>query len=157
MQRASYTKVDCGEGYVYLVKARGFHGLLSPLLGRYKIGLTNNPRRRLHELNSEQAPCPIVGVRNIAVKDNAAVERALHQRFAKQRRHGEWFDFWAWELPLVDAAFNRAEKPLSAKVSKIAIAGMAILILGAGGIGFAIASTNSLGGSDTLKIVEPIR
>ena len=158
MERASYTKVDCGEGYVYLVKAKGFHGrLLSPLLGRYKIGLTNNPERRLNELNSQQAPCPIVGIRNIAVRDNATVERALHQKFAKQRRHGEWFDFWVWELPLVEMAYDRAEKPLSAKVSKIAIAGMAILVLGAGGIGFAIASTNSPERGDTLRVVEPIK
>ena len=97
-------------GYVYLMKAQGFHGILSPLLGRYKIGLTNNPSRRLAELNSEQAPCPIVGIRYIQVEDNLAVEQELHRKFKSDRRYGEWFDFWIWQMPLVHVAYGRKAK-----------------------------------------------
>lgn len=94
-------------GFVYLVEAKGFHGILSPIRKRRKIGLTNSPDRRLEELNGSQSPCPIVGIRYIQVWDNAEVERSLHKKFAKNRKHGEWFDFWLWELPLVAIAYER--------------------------------------------------
>lgn len=132
---------------MYLVEAEGFHGWLwSWICKRRKIGLSNNPRRRLRELNSEQAPCPIIGVRYIAVKDNATVEKALHQRFKKNRKHGEWFDFWIWELPIVEAAFDQAENP-SRVFGKLAIAGIMITVLGIGGISFILASSLNSGGT----------
>ena len=104
-----YMSQDAGDGFVYLVEAKGFHGILSPIKKRLKIGLSNNPERRLRELNSEQAPCQIVGIRYIKVMSNATVETRLHKHFARNRRHGEWFDFWVWELPLVNRAYDRAK------------------------------------------------
>lgn len=108
-----YVKRDEGEGFVYLVRARGFHGILSPLLKREKIGLTNNPERRLRELNSEQAPCEIEGIRYIQVDNNAKVEAELHKRFARNRVHGEWFDFMIWERPIVHFAFDCYVDPMA--------------------------------------------
>lgn len=105
-----YMTKDQGSGYVYLMEAEGFHGVLSPWLKRCKIGLSNNPERRLRELNSEQAPCRVVGIRYIKVLDNARTEKQLHRQFAINRKHGEWFDFWIWELPKVNKAFDKAKR-----------------------------------------------
>lgn len=98
------------KGYVYLVKAEGFHGVLSPIKGRYKIGLTNNPERRLIELNGAQAPCLIIGLKYIEVENNALVEKELHQKFSSDRKYGEWFDFYVWQIPLVHIAYDRYAK-----------------------------------------------
>lgn len=96
-----------GAGYVYLMRAEGFHGILAGVIGRYKIGKSNNPQRRHVELNGQQAPCPISCLRYIEVDDMHAVETSLHKRFKANRRHGEYFDFWRWELPVLHLAYNR--------------------------------------------------
>jgi hypothetical protein len=103
-----YMSRDDKDGqFVYLVEAKGFHGIFSFVLKRRKIGLSNNPERRLKELNSEQAPCPIIGVRYIQVKDSRKTEAELHELFVSRRRHGEWFDFWIWEMPIVNWHYER--------------------------------------------------
>jgi hypothetical protein len=106
-QKPDYTSKDSGDGYVYLVEAVGFHGPLARAKKRLKIGLTNNPERRLSELNSEQAPCKIVGIRYIQVINNQETEKRLHHKFKRNRKHGEWFDFWVWEIPLVNRAYDK--------------------------------------------------
>ena len=129
-----YMTKDEGGGFVYLVEAQGFHGVLSFLVKRRKIGLSNNPERRLKELNSEQSPCPIVGIRYIEVKDNSFTEKDLHAKFAKNRKHGEWFDFWIWELPLVDLAYERRAE--GTWLNKLSITSLTLAIMGVMAIGF---------------------
>ena len=106
------------EGYVYFLKADGFHGALSAIYGRYKIGLSNNPERRLVELNGQQAPCKILMLRAIQVSDMHTVEGELHKKFDANRKHGEWFDFWFWEKPVVNFAYDRYQHNF--KVNKLA-------------------------------------
>lgn len=131
------SRLSSEYGYVYLLKAQGFHGPLGCIKGRYKIGLTNNPTRRLDELNGSQAPCRIIGVRYIQVEDNLAVEQELHRKFKGDRKHGEWFDFWIWQLPIVHLAYDQKAKgtfwnkvPIGAiiKVGAIASLGCAVAV-----------------------------
>ena len=129
-----YMSQDEGGGFVYLVEAKGFYGIFSFLIKRRKIGLSNNPERRLKELNSEQAPCPIVGIRYIEVKDNNITEKELHAKFARNRKHGEWFDFWIWELPLVDLAYERRAE--GTWLNKISITSLTLAVMGIMAIGF---------------------
>lgn len=129
-----YMSQDEGGGFVYLVEAKGFYGIFSFLIKRRKIGLSNNPERRLKELNSEQAPCPIVGIRYIEVKDNSLTEKDLHAKFARNRKHGEWFDFWFWELPLVDLAYERRAE--GSWLNKLSITSLTLAIMGVMAIGF---------------------
>jgi hypothetical protein len=127
-----------GDGYVYLMKARGFHGILTPFIGRYKIGKSNSPQRRHSELNGQQAPCPIDCIKAIASNNMSATESALHRQFKRQRRHGEYFDFWVWQLPLLFAAYANHERQFKAgkkgKPSKptffLVVAFIAIALLG---------------------------
>ncbi|MBW4596972.1 MAG: GIY-YIG nuclease family protein [Brasilonema angustatum HA4187-MV1] len=99
-------EVAAKDGHVYLMKAIGFYGIFSPIVCRYKIGKSNNPKRRHIELNGQQAPCPIDCIRYIAVDDMAAIESKLHNRFKGNRVHGEWFVFWRWEMPMVHLAYQ---------------------------------------------------
>lgn len=118
---------DNEPGYVYLVKAQGFHGVLSKVIGRYKIGLSRRPELRLEQLNSSQAPCPIKGIRYIQVQDMKAIEDKLHEQFKVQRRHGEWFDFWFWQMPMVNLAFDRKAKGTFLGDFHLPSAGLALL------------------------------
>lgn len=100
-------------GYVYLMRCEGFHGILSPLKSRYKIGLSFKSEQRLKQLNGQQAPAPIVKVAEVFVQDMKTTEDLLHGRFASSRVHKEWFDFWAWELPKVLAVYKKlASRPV---------------------------------------------
>ena len=91
------------------MKAVGFYDIfgLGSIIGRYKIGLTNAPERRLKELNGQQAPCPIECIRYIPVSNMKSIEEKLHEQFDERRRHNEWFNFWVWELPMVHIAYER--------------------------------------------------
>lgn len=112
------TDVAAKNGYVYLMLASGFYGFLSPIYKRYKIGKSSNPRRRHTELNGQQAPCPIQLIRYIQVDDMSSVETSLHKKFNVSRRHGEWFDFWFWQVPLVHLAYGRYQRDF--RVNKMA-------------------------------------
>jgi T5orf172 domain len=75
------------EGHVYLIRAKGTN--------RFKIGMTRAGRMqaRFDELNHLQSADPLEIVRVIDVADRHQVEAALHQRFKRDRKHGEWFEF----------------------------------------------------------------
>lgn len=128
------------EGYIYFLKAEGFYGIFSPIFGRYKIGLSNNVQRRLKELNGQQAPCPIKLLHYIEVNNMNQVETKLHKQYKPSRKHGEWFDFFVWELPLVWLQyqhFARASKrnmikPISIEVFRAGLVIGLLLILGTG-------------------------
>lgn len=55
-----------------------------------KIGYAASPTRRLAEL---QASSPLQLQLLVTLPGGRAEERQLHLRFARLRRHGEWFDF----------------------------------------------------------------
>lgn len=146
---------DNEPGYVYLVKAQGFHGILSKVIGRYKIGLSRKPELRLEQLNSSQAPCPITGLRYIQVQDMKAIEDKLHEQFKSQRRHGEWFDFWFWQMPLVNLSFDRKAKGTLLGDLHLPSAGLAML--GVMVLGGAIATVGYLASSSVQYQTEPVK
>jgi hypothetical protein len=68
--------------YVYFIESES--------LGMVKIGLADNPRRRLREL---QVGSPDkLNLRGVLLLDDApGYEASMHLRFAEERSHGEWF------------------------------------------------------------------
>lgn len=71
-------------GYVYLV-----HDV--ELSGRYKIGRTNYPKRRFEQFRTATSVQTNV-VHVLETEDATALERELHQRYAGNRKTGEWFN-----------------------------------------------------------------
>ena len=67
--------------YVYLMKS-GRH---------YKIGKTNNLKRREREIRIEM-PEKLVVIHHIETDDPFGIESYWHKRFSGQRRNGEWFE-----------------------------------------------------------------
>lgn len=68
-------------GAVYVVAAP---------LGRFKIGASRNPRRRVRELQAE-FPYDLEVVMTIRSDDVFRLEHQLHERFAAKRLRREWF------------------------------------------------------------------
>ncbi len=66
-------------GYIYIVYS----------IGRYKIGLSKQPRRRIQAI---QSPYPIELICIIQTNDMLSLEIELHARFDHARKHGEWFE-----------------------------------------------------------------
>ncbi|MFL9455916.1 GIY-YIG nuclease family protein [Tolypothrix bouteillei VB521301_2] len=104
-------------GYIYLIKAVGFHGIVPGFyLGRYKIGLSRDPIARLENFYDNQPPCDLEIVRAIEVRDMRAVESILHKQFQTARislnrkRKPEWFDLNPWQFYMVQRAFSCYEK-----------------------------------------------
>ncbi|MBK8442026.1 MAG: GIY-YIG nuclease family protein [Sphingobacteriales bacterium] len=65
--------------------------------GIYKIGITNNLEQRLTAINNGN----VRRVYYVFVKkiDRAGeVEQKIHDHFDAQRRNGEWFVLWFWEV-----------------------------------------------------------
>ena len=60
--------------------------------GRYKIGVTRNLKRRLHQLSGKQAAFPIRLVHSVDGDGYEAFESSLHDLFDDERCHGEWFE-----------------------------------------------------------------
>jgi hypothetical protein len=58
-------------------------------IGRVKIGRANNVKRRLGEL---RVSCPLDLTLEAVTDGDEAEEIALHDRFAKDRTRGEWFN-----------------------------------------------------------------
>jgi len=68
------------QGFVYLFKERP---------GHYKIGVSDDPDRRLYELT--KGPYKPELVHKIHTDDPAGVETYWHRRFADRLMRGEWF------------------------------------------------------------------
>ena len=66
-------------GYIYIVYS----------IGRYKIGLTTRPQKRIREI---QSPYPVDLICIIQTDNMLSLENALHERFDHARKHGEWFE-----------------------------------------------------------------
>ena len=74
--------IACNIGVVYFIQSVKGKGYI-------KIGFSNNPKRRLREI---QRYSPIE-LRIIAmIKGGREKEAELHRRFSKYRRYGEWFE-----------------------------------------------------------------
>ena len=71
------------DGYVYLLFLR--------CSGHYKIGLSNNPERRVWKEISPVLPEEPELICTIGTEDMHRLEAQLHMRFANKRAKGEWF------------------------------------------------------------------
>ncbi len=67
------------------------------LLGYYKIGITNHLKRRLTAINNGNARR--VYYKFVKRIDEAGVvEKKIHKELAKNRKEGEWFYLWFWQV-----------------------------------------------------------
>jgi hypothetical protein len=84
MLAATTPAVMLTDPYVYFIEAAVLDGR-----GQLKIGVANSPQGRLDDL---QKASP-VKLKLIATIPNGgyALERRLHEMFADERLHGEWF------------------------------------------------------------------
>ena len=80
--REPHRRVSLG-GYVYL--------LFLKCAGYYKIGLSNNPDRRVWKEISPVLPEEPELICTIETEDMHSLEAGLHARFANKRANGEWF------------------------------------------------------------------
>ena len=77
-------KNDHEPGFIYLMEAEGYHGLIpGAWLRRCKIGLSRNPEARLDNFHRNQPPCNVKILKTIYVENMADVEGKLHQQFSR--------------------------------------------------------------------------
>jgi len=151
---------DNVPGYIYLFKAKGFHGIVpGVVLGRYKIGLSRDVERRLDILHSNQPPTDLLEVKVIAVDDMAEVEQELHRVFKSSKvnlvKSREYFDLMPWQVAQCLWLMNRYEiKPERTLIPVRAVIGGLIALLGVGmllGQSFQPQSTNQTKIEKTVK------
>ncbi|WP_242054667.1 GIY-YIG nuclease family protein [Nostoc sp. FACHB-190] len=104
---------DHEPGYIYLMEAEGYHGLIPGFyLRRCKIGLSRNPQLRLENFHANQPPCNIKILTTVYVQDMAEVETQLHNQFKHCQVKGlvksrEWFDFNPLQMAMVRYAIAK--------------------------------------------------
>lgn len=130
---------DNVPGYVYLLKAKGFHGVIpGVVLGRFKIGLSRDVERRLDTLHSNQPCTDLEVIKVVAVDDMAAVEGELHRVFKKSNvnliKSQEWFNFNPLQAQRCMWLMNRYEVKQSrpSEIPVKVIASGLIMLLGMG-------------------------
>lgn len=130
---------DNVQGYIYLLRAKGFHGIIpGVLLQRYKVGLSRNPETKFNALTSSQPPCDYEVVRVISVNNMSEAEKDIHRQFkacnVKLTKSREWFDLMPWQVAMIHLAFNRyeAKRWSVAHLPVKAIAGSLAALLGVG-------------------------
>ena len=138
-QRQWVERNDNVPGWVYLIQAEGYHGIVPGVyLKRCKIGLTRSVENRLATLHSSQPPCDYKVIKAIYVEDMATVESALHAQFKhcniKLEKSREWFDLNPWQYAMVLWAFTRydSHRVTIVDMPKRAIAGSIIALIGVG-------------------------
>ena len=102
MAFGTYHRNDHEPGYVYLIEAIGYHGVIpGRLLRRCKIGLSRDPQLRRQNFVDSQFPCDVEIITTIYVEDMADVETELHQIFktcnVTLEKSREWFDLSPWQ------------------------------------------------------------
>ena len=102
MAFGTYHRNDHERGYVYLIEAIGFHGIIpGRLLRRCKIGLSRDPQLRRQNFVDSQFPCDVEIITTIYVEDMAEAEGELHQIFkacnVTLEKSREWFDLSPWQ------------------------------------------------------------
>lgn len=105
-------KNDHEPGFIYLMEAEGYHGLVpGAWLRRCKIGLSRNPEARLENFHRNQPPCNVKILKTIYVEDMADVEGELHQQFSQCNveliKSQEWFDFNPAQFMIVSWEFEK--------------------------------------------------
>lgn len=70
------------SGYIYLFECGG----------RYKIGYSKNPNRRLKELDKRPFKLNLI-TRSKKINNAYDIEQELHKRLEKFRINGEWYEF----------------------------------------------------------------
>lgn len=104
---------DHEPGYIYLMEAEGYHGLIPGFyLRRCKIGLSRNPQLRLENFHANQPPCNIKILATVYVQDMADVETQLHNQFKHCQvkslvKSREWFDFNPLQMAMVRYAIAK--------------------------------------------------
>lgn len=83
-------KNPVSSGELYIVKHKGFRGY-------YKIGITNNIKGRIKAFETT-SPLGIKKIYSNEVDSTRALETIIHNKYDKQRRNGEWFEFDDKEL-----------------------------------------------------------
>lgn len=78
-------------------RSPGFVYLMAGSCGLYKIGMSNNPTRRVREVQME-SPWRVMLLHQWAVSEMLSAERVLHEKFAAKRVRGEWFALDASEV-----------------------------------------------------------
>lgn len=68
--------------YVYLIRGND---------GRYKIGITKNPKQRIRQLQTGNSD-DLTIIETYQSENAFKIETALHNRFSHVRQSGEWFD-----------------------------------------------------------------
>lgn len=118
-------RLEPPAGYVYIIQDVDFSN-------RYKIGRTNHPYRRLNKFEVT-LPFETKVVHIFRTNDDKGFEYYLHQRFAKHRARGEWFDLDDAQLLTLRGLGQRKipNKPSTAgnNFSAIAYSFVALLIL----------------------------
>ena len=130
---------DSVSGYIYLLKAKDFHGWIPGCyLSRVKIGLSRDVDRRLDALHSNQPPTDLEVVKVIAVEDMASVEAELHRVFKSQNvkvlKSREYFDLNPIQVQHCLWLMRRYESRRwsSSEIPVKAITGGLIALLGVG-------------------------
>ena len=70
--------------YIYLIK--------NSEDSRYKIGVSENPERRIKELNTGGSS-EFLLINKFESEYAYKIEGTLHRTYSYLRKHGEWFDF----------------------------------------------------------------
>ena len=86
------------SGYVYLIKASG----------KYKIGISTNPDKRIESLQTAN-PSPISVVHIQYSHEYKRLEAELHEKYGEYRMQGEWFDLPADLVDLVVTDMENGE------------------------------------------------
>jgi len=85
-------QLPTGE-HVYIIQDTSHTGL-------FKIGRSNNPRRRLYNFDVT-LPMKLSLVHLIPCKDCIIAEASLHRHFASKRQAGEWFNLSAKDISFI--------------------------------------------------------
>ncbi len=131
-----YQRSDSLPGYIYLMEAEGFHGLVPGCyLRRCKIGLSRDPQMRLDTFHSNQPPCDIKIIRTIYVENMEAVETMIHKQFkhcnVKLKKSREWFDLNPVDFARVNWAFTKHSSHVVSLADfpiKLMVLGLSVLI-----------------------------